>query len=109
MAPHSSTSAWKIPWMGELVGCSPWGREESDTTEQLHFQFSLSYIGDGNGNPLQCSCLDNPRDRRAWWAAIHWVAQSRTQLKRLSSSIGLRIEDQKKNVIAVEVNGTIKA
>ena len=69
-----------------LVGCSPWGREESDTTEQLHFHFSLSCIGEGNGNPFQCSCLENPRDRGAWWAAIYGVAQSRTQLKRLSSS-----------------------
>ena len=69
-----------------LVGCSPWGREESDTTERLHFHFSLSCIGEGNGNPLQCSCLENPRDRGAWWAALYGVAQSRTRLKRLSSS-----------------------
>ena len=69
-----------------LVGCSPWGREESDTTERLHFHFSLSCIGEGNGNPLQCSCLENPRDRGAWWAAVYGVAQSRTRLKRLSSS-----------------------
>ena len=69
-----------------LVGCSPWGREESDTTERLHFHFSLSCIGEGNGNPLQCSCLDNPRDRGAWWAAVHGVAQGQTRLKRLSSS-----------------------
>ena len=69
-----------------LVGCSPWGRDESDTTEQLHFHFSLSCIGDGNGNPLQCSCLENPRDTGAWWAAIYGVAQSWTQLKQLSSS-----------------------
>ena len=69
-----------------LVGCSPWGREESDTTERLHFHFSLSRIGEGNGNPLQCSCLENPRDGRAWWAAVYGVAQSRTRLKRLSSS-----------------------
>ena len=68
------------------MGCSPWGREESDTTEQLHFYFSLSCIGEGNGSPLQCSYLENPRDRGAWWAAIYGVAQSRTQLKRLSSS-----------------------
>ena len=61
-----------------LVGCSPWGREESDTTEQLHFEFSFSCIEEGNGNPLQCSCLENPRDARAWWAAIHGVAQSDT-------------------------------
>ena len=68
------------------VGCHPWGREESDTTEQLPFHFSLSYTGEGNGNPLPCSCLENPRDRRAWWAAVYGVAQSRTRLKRLSSS-----------------------
>ena len=69
-----------------LVGFSPWGCEESDTTERLHFHFSLSLIGEGNGNPLQCSCLENPRDGRAWWAAVSGVAQSRTRLKRLSSS-----------------------
>ena len=69
-----------------LVGCNPWGREESNTTERLHFHFSLSCIGEGNGNPLQCSCLENPRDGGAWWAAVYGVAQSRTRLKRLSSS-----------------------
>src|SRR5574337_1023687 len=69
-----------------LVGCSPWGRKGSDTTEQLHFYFSLACIGEGNGNPLQCFCLENPRDGEAWWAAISGVAQSRTRLKRLSSS-----------------------
>ena len=69
-----------------LVGCSPWGLEESDTTERLHFHFSLACIGEGNGNPLQCSCLENPRDGGAWWAAVYGVAQSRTRLKRLSSS-----------------------
>ena len=69
-----------------LVGCSPWGRKESDTTERLHFHFSLSCIGEGNGNPLQCSCLKNPRGGGAWWAAIYGVAQSRTRLKRLSSN-----------------------
>ena len=68
-----------------LVGCSPWGHQESDTTERLHFHFSLSCIGKGNGNPLQCSCLENPRDGEAWWAAFYGVAQSRTRLKRLSS------------------------
>ena len=72
-----------------LVGCSPWGHEESDTTERLHFHFSLSYTGEGNGNPLQCSCLENPRDGGAWWAAVYGVAQSRTRLKRLSSSSDL--------------------
>ena len=69
-----------------LVGCSPWGREESDATEQLHFHFSLLCIGEGNGNPLQCSCLENPKDEEAWWAAVYGVAQSQTRLKRLSSS-----------------------
>ena len=69
-----------------LVGCSPWGRSESGTTKQLHFHFSLSGIEEGNGNPLQFSCLENPRDRGAQWAAVYEVAQSRTQLKRLSSS-----------------------
>ena len=69
-----------------LVGCSSWGCQESDVTEQLHFDFLLSCIGDGNGNWLQCSCLKNPRDRGAWWAAIYGVAQSQTRLKWLSSS-----------------------
>ena len=64
-----------------LVGCSPWGCEESDTTEGLHFHFPLSCIGEGNGNPLQCSCLEDPRDGTAWWAAIYGIAQSRTRLK----------------------------
>ena len=67
-----------------LEGCSPWGRWESDTTERLHFHFSLSCIGEGNGNPLQCSCLENPRDGGAWWAAVYGVTQSRTWLKWLS-------------------------
>ena len=69
-----------------LVGCSPWGLEESDTTEQLQSHFSLSCIGEGNGNPLQCSCLENSRDDGAWWAAVYGVAQSQARLKRLSSS-----------------------
>ena len=64
-----------------LVGCSPWGRTESDMTEQLHFHFSLSCIGEGNGNPLQCSCLENPRDGGACWASVSVVTQSWTQLK----------------------------
>ena len=69
-----------------LVGFSPWGREESDMTERLLFYFSLSCTGEGNGNPLQCSCLENPKDGGAWWAAVYGVAQSRTWLKWLSSS-----------------------
>ena len=66
--------------------CSPWDREESDTTERFYFDFSLSCIGEANGNPLQCFCLGNPRDGGAWWAAVYGVAQSRTRLKQLSSS-----------------------
>ena len=68
------------------MGCSPWAREESDMTERLYFHFSLSSTGEGNGNPPQCSYLENPRDGGAWWAAAYGVAQSRTRLKRLSSS-----------------------
>ena len=69
-----------------LVGCSPWSLYESDMTERLHFHFSLSCLGKRNGNPLQCSCLENPRDRGAWWAAFYGVAQSWTRLKRLGGS-----------------------
>ena len=69
-----------------LVDCSPWGHDESDTTERLPFHFSLFCIGEGNGNPLQCSCLENLRDGGAWWATVYGVAQSQTRLKRLSSS-----------------------
>ena len=86
MAPHSSTLAWKIPWMEEPGRLQSIGSLESDTTERLHFHFSLSCTGEGNGNPLQCSCLENPRDVEAWWAAVYGVAQSQTRLKRLSSS-----------------------
>ena len=86
MAPHSSTLPGKSHGWRSLVGCSPWGRTESDTTERLHFHFSLSCIGDWNGNPLQCSCLEDPRDSVACWAAVYGVAQSRTRLKQLSSS-----------------------
>ena len=95
----TSTLIWRRQWQptpvllpGEshgqksLVGYSPWNLEESDTTEHLHFHFSLSCTGEGNGNPLQCSCLENPRDGGACWAAVSGVAQSRTRLKRLSSS-----------------------
>ena len=78
--------------VSSLVGCSPWGRWGSDTTEWLHIHFSLSCIGEGNGNPLQCSCLENPRDGEAWWAAVYGVAQSRTRLKWLSSSSSRQTE-----------------
>ena len=86
MATHSSTLAWKIHGWRSLVCCSPWGRKESDKTERLHFHFPLSCTGEGNGNPLQCFCLENLRDRGAWLAAVYGVAQSWTRLKRLSSS-----------------------
>ena len=86
MAPHSSTFAWKIPWTEEPGGLQSMGSLESDTTERPPFHFSLSCTGEGNGNPLQCFCLENPRDGEAWWAAVSGVTQSRTWLKRLSSS-----------------------
>ena len=91
MAPHSSALAWKIPWMEEPVGLQSMGllRVGHLATERLHFHFSLSCIGEGNGTPLQYSCLENPRDGGAWWAAVYGVAQSRTRLKRLSSSSGI--------------------
>ena len=97
------TTSRKHPWRGQwhptpvllpgkshgqrsLVGCSPWGLEELDTTELLHFHFSLQCFGEGNGNPLQCSCLENPWDSRAWWAAVYGVEQSQPRLKWFSSS-----------------------
>ena len=82
MATHSSTLAWKIPWMGEP------GRLQSMGSPGVRHDWatSLSCLGEGNGNPLQCSCLENPRDGGAWWAAVYGVAQSRTRLKWLSSS-----------------------
>ena len=81
----------KIHGRRSLVGCSPWGHEELGTTEWLHFHFSLSCIGEGNGNPLQCSCLENPRDGGTWWAAVSGVTQSWTWLKQLSSSSTVEI------------------
>ena len=78
MAPHSSTLAWKIPWMEEPGGLQSMGLLELDTTERLHFHFSLSCIGEGNGNPFQYSCLENPRDGGVWRAAIYGIEQSRT-------------------------------
>ena len=86
VVPRRRCSCLDNPWRRSLVGCSPWGCTESDTTERLHFHFSLSCIREGDGNPLRCSCLENPRDGGAWWAAVSGVAQSRTRLKRLSSS-----------------------
>ena len=78
MAPHSSTFAWKILWTEEPGRLQSKGSLESDMTEQLHFHFSLSCIGEGNGNLLQCPCLENPRDVEAWWAAVYGVAQNQT-------------------------------
>jgi len=86
MAPHSSTLAWKIPWMEEPGRLQSMRSLESDTTERLPFHLLLSCFGEENGNQLQCSCLENPRDGGAWWAAVYGVAQSPTRLKQLSSS-----------------------
>ena len=86
MALHSSTLAWKIPRVKEPGRLQSMASLELDTTERLHFHFSLSCIGERNGNPLQCSCLENLRDGGAWLAAIYGVAQSRTRLKQLSSN-----------------------
>ena len=89
MAPHSSTLAWKTPWMEEPGGLQSMGLLRVRHTERLHFHFSLSCIGEGNGHPLQCSCLENPRD---WWAAVYGVAQSQTRLKQFSSSSSSRAD-----------------
>ena len=96
MAPHSSTLAWKIPWTDWKILWTeePGGLQSTNGVAKsqtwLHFHFSLSCIGEGNGNPLQCSCLENPRDGGAWWAVVYGIAQSRTQLKRFSSSSSSR-------------------
>jgi len=86
MATHSSTLVWKIPWMEDPGRLQSIGLLRVIHDWALHFYFSLSCIGEGNGNTLQCSCLENPRDGGAWWAAVYGVAQSRTRLKWLSSS-----------------------
>ena len=91
IAPHSVLLPGKSHGRRSLVACSPWGRQESDTTEWLHFHFSLSCIGEGDGNPLQCSCLENPSDGGAWWAAVYGVTQSRTWLKWLSIALYLYV------------------
>ena len=80
MAPHPSTLAWKIPWTEEPGRLQSMGSLKVGQTERLHFHFSLSCIGEGNSNPLQCSCLENPRDGGAWLAAIYGVTQSWTRL-----------------------------
>ena len=86
MATHSSTLAWKIPWTEEPGRLQSMGSQRVGHDWATSLSLSLSFIGEGNGNPLQCSCLKNPRDGGAWWAAIYGVTQSRTRLKRLSSS-----------------------
>ena len=95
---------------GSLVGCSPWGRTESDMTERLHFHFSFSCIGEGKGNPLQCSCLENPRDVGAWWAAIYGVAQSRTRLSVFTLTFHFHALENKmathSSVLAWRIPGT---
>ena len=98
MAPHSSTLAWKIPCVEEPDRLQSMGSLRVDTTERLHFHFSLSCIGEGNGNPLQCCCLENLRDGGAWWAAVYGIAQSWTQPTRLSSSSSSR-EDIPRGII----------
>ena len=88
MAPHSSTLAWNIPWMEEPGRLQSMGSLRVRHDWELRFHFSLSCIGEGDGNPLQCSCLENSRDGGAWWAAIYGVSQSWTRLKRLNINIG---------------------
>ena len=80
MATHSSTLAWKIPWTEEPGGLQSTGSLRVGHDWAIHFHFSLTCIGEGNGNPLQCSCLENPRDGEAWWAAVHGVTKSSTRL-----------------------------
>ena len=86
MAPHSSTLAWKIPWMEEPGRLQSTGSLRVGHDWETSLSLFTSCIGEGNGNPLQCSCLENPRNGGAWWAAVYGVSQSRTRLKRLSSS-----------------------
>ena len=100
MATHSSTLAWKIPWTEEPGRLQSMGSLR-DMTQRLHFHFSLSCLGEGNGNPLQCSCLGNPREWGAWWVAVYGVEKSRTQLKRLSRSSSNRLSEAR---VAFEIS-----
>ena len=113
MAPHSCTLAWKIPRMEEPGGPSvlqSTGSLRVGTTERLHFHFSLSCTGEGNSNPLQCSCLENPRDGGAWWAAVHGVAMSRTRLRDLTFTFNLHALEKEmathSSVLAWRIPGT---
>ena len=81
MAPHSGTLTWRSPWMEEPGGLWSMGSLRVEHDEQLHFHFSLSHIGEGNGNPFQCSCFENPGDGGAWWAAVYGITGSQTRLK----------------------------
>ena len=87
-----------------LVGCSPWGRSELDVTEWLPFHFLFLCIGEGNGNPFQCSCLENPRDGRAWWAADYGVAQSWTWLKQLRRRRRSSVKNTVDSLIGIALN-----
>ena len=100
MAPHSSTLAWKIPWTEEPGRLQSMGSLRVGHDCWLHFHFSLLCIGEGNGNPLQCSCLENPRDGGAWWAAVYGVTQSWTWLKGLSSSSSIHLRRNRAQLFA---------
>ena len=108
MAPHSSPLAWEIPWTEEP------GRLQSmgSLGVRLHFHFSLSYIGEGNGNPLQCSSLENPRDRGAWWAAVHGVAKSQTRLSNFTFTFHFHTLEKEmathSSVLAWRISGTVE-
>ena len=93
MAPHSSTLAWKIPWTEEPGALQSMGSLRVGHDWATSLSLFTWCIGEGNGNPLQCSCLENPRDGEAWWAAVYGVAQSRTRLKRFSSNLWVLIPD----------------
>ena len=112
MAPHSSTLAWKIPWLEEPGRLQSKGSLRLDTTEQLHFHFSLSCIGAGNGNPLQYSCLENPMGRGAWWAAVHGVAESWTRISDFTFTFHFHALEQEmathSSVLAWRIPGTVE-
>ena len=112
MAPHSSTLAWKILWMEEPGRLQSMGSLRVGTTEKLHFHFSFSCIGEGNGNPFQCSCLENPRDGGAWWAAVYGVTQSRTRLSDFPFTFHFHALEKEmathSSVLAWRIPGTVE-